>query len=114
MIRVYIGCGASPINGWLNFDNSLTVRVARYPLLPALVCRTPLRKEFARVVKTKGIKWADATNRIPVSPHSVDVLYTCHMREHLDQEEVQAFLKEVLRVMKPGGIIRVVVPDIRQ
>lgn len=111
-MRVYVGCGSSPIKGWLNFDNSLTVRCAHVPLVHRLV-RSPLRKQFIEAVRTKGIKWADATKHIPLSDHSVEILYTCHMMEHLDQEEVRLFLKEAHRVLKPGGIIRVVVPDLR-
>ena len=34
------------------------------------------------------------------------------MIEHLDKEEAICFLREAYRVLKPGGIIRVVVPDI--
>lgn len=76
--------------------------------------RSPLRKEFIKAIRTQGVKWADATKRIPVADHSVEVLYTCHMVEHLDQDEVWWFFKEVRRVLKPGGIIRVAVPDLRK
>ena len=34
------------------------------------------------------------------------------MLEHLDREEASRFLKEALRVLQPGGVIRLVVPDI--
>lgn len=77
------------------------------------VIRSPLRKKFVKAVRTQGIKWADATKRIPLPDKSVEALYTCHMMEHLDQEEVRLFLKEAHRVLKPSGIVRVVVPDLR-
>ena len=32
-IRVNIGCGNSPINGWINYDNSLAIKLANSPLL---------------------------------------------------------------------------------
>jgi len=32
-MRVNIGCGQSPTPGWINFDNSLTVKIARSSLL---------------------------------------------------------------------------------
>ena len=32
-VRVNVGCGSSPTPGWVNFDNSLSVRAARWPLL---------------------------------------------------------------------------------
>jgi predicted SAM-dependent methyltransferase len=97
----------------LNFDNSFTVRIARYPLLPNLFCRSGLQRQFAEVVRNSNIQWANAAN-LPLPDHSVEVLYTCHMLEHLDQNEVRSFLKEAKRVLTPDGILRVVVPDIRK
>jgi hypothetical protein len=32
-IRVNVGCGTAPTPGWTNFDNSLSVRIARFPTL---------------------------------------------------------------------------------
>lgn len=58
------------------------------------------------------VNWADATNRIPVEDRSVEVLYTSHMVEHLDHDDLDRFLREALRVLIPGGILRVVVPDL--
>jgi hypothetical protein len=37
MIRVNIGCGQSPTPSWKNFDNSLTVRIAKSSLLTYLL-----------------------------------------------------------------------------
>jgi hypothetical protein len=34
--------------------------------------------------------------------------------EHLDREHAPAFLRECRRVLKPGGVLRVVVPDLEQ
>ena len=36
------------------------------------------------------------------------------MLEHLDREEVLVFLKEAVRLIAPGGVIRLAVPDIRR
>jgi SAM-dependent methyltransferase len=40
------------------------------------------------------------------------MVYTSHMLEHLDRKEAQRFLAEARRVLAPGGIIRVAVPDL--
>ena len=69
-MRVYVGCGANPIPGWVNLDNSLTVKLARYPLLPDLLLKvglmSPVRKPFIERVRRDGILRADATKRIPL------------------------------------------------
>jgi predicted SAM-dependent methyltransferase len=53
----------------------------------------------------------DMTQYIPFPDNFVDLIYTSHFLEHLTYEEGAAFLKECYRVMKPGAIMRTVVPD---
>ena len=48
---------------------------------------------------------------IPFESNTVDVVYHSHLLEHLDRKDVDKFLKEIFRVLKPGGIQRIVVPD---
>ena len=43
---------------------------------------------------------------------SVDAVYHSHVLEHLDREAVPGFLADVRRVLREGGIHRVVVPDL--
>lgn len=116
--RVNIGCGLTRIAGWLNYDNSFSVRLAKYPLLVRLLEKLVLleeeQKNFSSFSRNNKIIWADATKRIPLPDNSVEVLYTSHMIEHLDREEAKLFLKEACRVLTPSGIIRIAVPDLRK
>jgi SAM-dependent methyltransferase len=48
---------------------------------------------------------------IPFPSDSVDVVYHSHLLEHLDRAVVRQFLLEIHRVLKPGGILRIVIPD---
>jgi len=41
-------------------------------------------------------------------------VYHSHMIEHIRVQDVQRFLRDCLRVMKPGGIIRVATPDLER
>ncbi len=116
MTRLNVGCGATPTAGWTNYDNTLTLRLARVPLLVPLLARvgllTDAQQTFARRASGR-VRYADAVRRIPEPDASVDALYTSHMIEHLDRGEVRAFLAEARRVLAPGGVIRIAVPDIR-
>ena len=59
----------------------------------------------------REIKYCNASKRIPERNDSVDLIYCCHMVEHLDYEETNIFFMECKRILKQGGIARVVVPD---
>ena len=64
----------------------------------------PSDLDIRRCDVTKGISFADM---------SVDYIYTSHMLEHLRKEDTMFVLKECYRVLKQGGILRVVVPDLK-
>ena len=46
-----------------------------------------------------------------IQTDSVDLVYNCHVLEHFKRRDVERVLREWLRVLKPGGILRVSVPD---
>jgi predicted SAM-dependent methyltransferase len=46
--------------------------------------------------------------------NSVDLIYTSHVIEYFDREEVKDVLKEWIRVLKPDGILRLAVPNFSQ
>jgi predicted SAM-dependent methyltransferase len=115
-MRVNVGCGASPTPGWVNFDNSFSVKAARWPLIvPALVRLRVIGLQsarLARVADSRNIQFANATARIPCTSSSVSAVYSSHMIEHLDRGEARAFLAEVRRILRPGGVVRIAAPDI--
>lgn len=53
----------------------------------------------------------DARKGIPFKDNTVDLIYSSHFIEHLTFEEGYKFLQECHRVMKPGGIFRLTMPD---
>lgn len=58
-----------------------------------------------------NIKIHNLTKGLPYSSDSVDVVYHSNLLEHFDRDVADTFLLEVKRVLKPGGIHRIVVPD---
>lgn len=43
--------------------------------------------------------------------NNVDLIYVCHIMEHIKIYDLQLVLNEFRRVLKPGGVLRISVPD---
>ena len=48
---------------------------------------------------------------IPSKDNSIDNIYISHVIEHIEDEYVSKFINDAYRVLKPGGVIRIVCPD---
>jgi predicted SAM-dependent methyltransferase len=79
------GCGGAFHPGWVNLDAC--------PASPGVVAHD-LRQGF------------------PYPSESFQGVYGSHVLEHLDPETGARLLRECHRVLGPGGIIRIVVPDL--
>lgn len=54
----------------------------------------------------------DLRRGLPLPDHSCDVVYSSHVIEHFDRDGARRFLRECRRVLQPGGVIRLVAPDL--
>ena len=46
--------------------------------------------------------------------NTVDLIYASHVVEYFDREDIQSILSEWKRVLKPGGTLRIAVPNFKQ
>lgn len=53
----------------------------------------------------------DVTKRLPIRDSCVDIYQSEDVFEHIDPEDLTAVINEVYRVLKPGGIFRLSLPD---
>lgn len=60
----------------------------------------------------KGVKVTDLSRKFPFNSGEFKVIYHSHLLEHFPKSSASDFLSECYRVLKPKGIIRVVVPDL--
>jgi SAM-dependent methyltransferase len=58
------------------------------------------------------VRFADLRDGIPYPGESFDVVYHSNFLEHLDRAGAERLLRECRRVLRPGGLLRVVVPDL--
>ncbi|MGW8247532.1 MAG: class I SAM-dependent methyltransferase [Acidiferrobacterales bacterium] len=61
----------------------------------------------------EGVIPVDIRRALPFENDSFDVVYHSHVLEHLPKDSASIFLRECHRVLRSGGILRVVVPDLR-
>lgn len=60
----------------------------------------------------KSDLWLDLRNGLPFPSDAVDSIYSTHMFEHLYPDELNSLLRECVRVLKPSGGVRLIVPNL--
>jgi len=56
--------------------------------------------------------YLNALRRMPFKVNTFKFIHMEHLLEHIQIDRVPIFLSECLRILKPGGCIRIVVPDL--
>ena len=84
-IHLHLGCGTKYLPGFMNVDGNLLNKIDL---------------------------WLDVRNGLPFPSNSVDSIYSTHMFEHFYSDELERLLCECSRVLKAGGGIRLIVPNL--
>ena len=82
-----VGCGNKYHKQWINVDMA-----SNYP----------------------HVKAHNLLKGLPFSDNQFDVIYHSQVLEHFPKDKAADFIRECFRALKPGGILRVVVPDLGQ
>jgi predicted SAM-dependent methyltransferase len=83
-MKLHLGCGKRHIAGFVHID------AVDYPHVDHV---------------------ASIDNLSFLPDDSADLIYNCHVLEHFKRRDVERVLREWLRVLKPGGVLRISVPD---
>ncbi len=112
--RLHLGCGLTTPPGWLNVDGSWNARLAKMPRLRALLCKLRIIPAAnAEIPLNRDIFVHDLTRSLPFPDNMFTAVYASHVLEHLYLEDGKEMLRESFRVLRPGGVVRMVVPDLR-
>jgi len=110
---VNLGCGSTVAPGWINLDNSPGARLAQFPWLRWLLWKTKvLSDQHYNVRWPKNVIVRDLRRKLPFDSASIDCVYTSHVLEHLTRADARNLLSDIYRILKNGGLLRVVVPDL--
>lgn len=117
IIKINFGCFETGLSGWINVDNARRhIIISKIPgLAKALYIFKILRKPIYNLHsqgKFRNIVYGDATKRMKFKSNSVDYIYSSHMLEHIYPKGVKFFLFECKRVLRKGGVLRLLLPDI--
>lgn len=82
-----LGCGDRYLPGWVNVDF---------------------------VSHSKDVITHNLLLPLPFENEEFDAVYSSHVLEHFSKIEASNFLSEIHRVLKPGGILRIAVPDLER
>jgi predicted SAM-dependent methyltransferase len=108
-VLLNLGCGQNRPDGWINTDSSLNSFLQKLPLFHNIAVQLLKSVEY-----TSKAEYMDLRKPWKILDNSVDVVYASHVFEHLSLSTAQEFLAKSYRVLKPRGIIRLVVPDLYQ
>jgi SAM-dependent methyltransferase len=84
VLKLQLGCGANILTGWLNTDS----------------------------VPSPSADYLDFTKRFPFGDNVFGAVFCEHTIEHIPKSQAQVTVREVHRVLRPGGAFRVVTPSL--
>jgi len=84
-LKLHLGCGRIVLDGWKNYD----------------------------IEKHSGVIQHDLRKPLPHKSDTVDYIFSEHFIEHIDKRDAIKLVKDCHRVLKPGGVIRVITPDLQ-
>ena len=83
-MKLHIGCGKKYLPGYTHID----------------------------VIDYEHVDFVCDARRLPMIMNgTVSEIYACHILEHVERNEVGNVLQEWNRVLRPGGMLRIAVPD---
>jgi predicted SAM-dependent methyltransferase len=87
-VKLNVGCGTVYMNGWINIDNNSDNNIEKLDMN------------------------VDLRNGLPFENNSAAFIFNEHFLEHLTWDEGLQAVKEFMRVLKPGGVLRIAMPDL--
>lgn len=83
-LKLQLGCGRNLLDGWINTDSAPSV----------------------------SADYLDCARPLPFGADVFEAVFCEHTIEHIPHDEANRLIKEVFRILRPGGVFRVVTPSL--
>ncbi len=113
-ILLNLGCGPNAVpTRWIDCDGSWNVLLGKLPPAPSRWVRSFLQSMGIDILRWPAhVRYLNLRKELPFDSSSVDAVYASHVWEHLAVPDAERATRECYRVLKPGGVLRLVVPDV--
>jgi len=119
LVKVNLGCGLALASGWINVDASFNALFAgsNVWLIKILYKISGANRyysveEYVKILSQNTFVFHDLSRSLPFNARTVDYFYSSHFFEHLFKRDAIRLLGECYEALKPGGVIRIAVPDL--
>lgn len=102
-LHIHYGCGMTAPASWQNFDVSPSLKLKKIPFASRLAGGADF---------PDNVTYGNIVEGLPVANGSADAVYCSHVLEHLARNDVDIALANTFKMLKPGGVFRLVVPDL--
>ena len=102
--------------GFINLDNHIFLQLSRFPKLATALLPREYHDylESYRQAREKAVLLRhDCRKPLKMADNSADHILCSHFLEHVYPDEAQNILRDFRRVLKPGGTLHVIIPDLR-
>jgi SAM-dependent methyltransferase len=120
-IKINLGSSLVVTGDWINIDGSLSAFFATWPrpVLRLIYRLASMRTQYTEaqylhILKTHRFLHHNLEYGIPLPSACADYVFSSHFLEHLSKAHGTRLIAEAWRILKPGGVIRIAVPDLAQ
>jgi predicted SAM-dependent methyltransferase len=119
LVKINLGSGLRVRQGWINIDASFNALISSCPkfILKISHRASGAKQNFSfeqyyDILRNNRFICHNLIFGIPFIDSCVDHIFCSHLLEHLTQQQGINLIKEMFRVLKEKGMVRIVVPDL--
>ena len=115
-MKLHFGAFNQGIEGWVNTDITPHIWISKVIGLPFVLSKLGVISKDRFLQHKQGafkkLSYVNLCKPLPYEGNSACAIFSSHVFEHLFMDEVDKLINECFRVLKSGGVCRVVVPDL--